>query len=162
MAPASAGVVVGFDGSPGSEAALRVALREAKARQARLLVVAAWHVPSHYYGSAATQAARAALADELRSALAARLEEAVATLREEAADVEIETRLLEGTAAGALTKEAASADLLVVGSRGLGGLRELLLGSVSHQCAQHAPCPVLIVPAQRPTPSVPARATVQP
>jgi nucleotide-binding universal stress UspA family protein len=45
-----------------------------------------------------------------------------------------------------LTGEAADADLLVVGSRGLGGFRGLLLGSVSHQCAQHAGCPVLVVP----------------
>ena len=70
------------------------------------------------------------------------------TLRDEAGDVEIETRLAEGGAARVLTEEAAGADLLVVGSRGLGGFRELLLGSVSRECAQHAPCPVLIVPAQ--------------
>jgi nucleotide-binding universal stress UspA family protein len=44
-----------------------------------------------------------------------------------------------------LLDEAASADLLVVGSRGLGGFAELLLGSVSHECAQHATCPVVIV-----------------
>jgi nucleotide-binding universal stress UspA family protein len=41
---------------------------------------------------------------------------------------------------------AVGADLLVVGSRGYGGFRGLLLGSVSQQCAQHAPCPVVIIP----------------
>jgi nucleotide-binding universal stress UspA family protein len=140
-------VVAGFDGSPGGEAALRVALREAKLRQARLLVVGAWQVPAYYYGSAAAPSARAALAEEARRELTTRIEEAVAALRDEAGDVAIETRLAEGGAASVLTKEAAGADLLVVGSRGLGGFRELLLGSVSHQCAQHASCPVLIVPA---------------
>jgi nucleotide-binding universal stress UspA family protein len=141
-------VVAGFDGSQGSEAALRVALREAKLRQARLLVVAAWHVPTYYYGSAAAPSAGLALAEDMRKALTEKLEDAVAALRAEAGELEIETRLVQGPAASALTKEAAGAELLVVGSRGLGGFRELLLGSVSHQCAQHASCPVLIVPAQ--------------
>ena len=45
----------------------------------------------------------------------------------------------------ALTTAARDADLLVVGSRGLGGFTGLLLGSVSTQCAQHAPCPVVII-----------------
>jgi nucleotide-binding universal stress UspA family protein len=41
-------------------------------------------------------------------------------------------------------------DLIVVGSRGIGGFPELLLGSTSHQLAQHASCPVLIVPPEAP------------
>jgi nucleotide-binding universal stress UspA family protein len=141
-------VVVGFDGSQGSEAALRVALREAQLRQARLLVVGAWHMPTYYYGSAAAPSVRAALAEDVRRELTTRMEEAAAGLREDARDVEIETRLAEGGAASVLTKQAADADLLVVGSRGLGGFRELLLGSLSHECVQHASCPVLIVSAQ--------------
>jgi nucleotide-binding universal stress UspA family protein len=44
-----------------------------------------------------------------------------------------------------LLDESKDADLLVVGSRGMGGFRELLLGSVSQQCAHHATCPVVIV-----------------
>jgi nucleotide-binding universal stress UspA family protein len=142
-------VVAGFDGSQASEAALHVALREARLRGARLLVVSAWHVPTYYYGSRAAPSAGLALAEEVRKELETKLEEAVAGLRAEAGEVELETRLVEGGAASVLTEEAAEADLLVVGSRGLGGFRELLLGSVSHQCAQHASCPVLIVPVSR-------------
>jgi nucleotide-binding universal stress UspA family protein len=148
MAPASALVVAGFDGSPSSEAALRVALCEAKLRQARLLVVSAWHAPTRYYGSAAAPSASRALAEDTRKELATKLEAAVAALREEADGTAIETRLVEGAAASVLADEAADADLLVVGSRGFGGFRELLLGSVGRQCAQHAPCPVLVVPSQ--------------
>jgi nucleotide-binding universal stress UspA family protein len=74
-------------------------------------------------------------------------EELLAEAVSEAAvgDVTIDQRLVEGPAAGALIEEAKGAQLLVVGSRGHGGFTGLLLGSVSQQCAQHAPCPVVIV-----------------
>ena len=141
-------VVVGYDGSQGGEAALQVAAREARLRQASLLIVAAWQARPHYYGSRAAPSAQLRLATDVQKEMGRRLDDAAAQLREKATDLEIEARLLEGPAAQILTREAKGAELLVVGSRGLGGLRELLLGSVSHQCAQHAPCPVLIVPAQ--------------
>jgi nucleotide-binding universal stress UspA family protein len=142
-------VVAGYDGSPGSEAALRVAANEARLRHARLLVVSAWRAPTRYYGTSAAPSANLKLAGDLRTELGRRLREAVERLHEEAAELDIEGRVVEGAAATMLTKEAADADLLVVGSRGLGGFRDLLLGSTSHQCALHASCPVLIVPEQR-------------
>jgi nucleotide-binding universal stress UspA family protein len=63
----------------------------------------------------------------------------------DAGDVEIERRVIEGAAAAVLVEESRGADLLVVGSRGHGGFAQLLLGSVSQQCAHHAECPVVIV-----------------
>jgi nucleotide-binding universal stress UspA family protein len=55
----------------------------------------------------------------------------------------------EGAPARVLLEAASDADLLVIGSRGLGGFRGLLLGSVGQQCTHHAPCPVVIVPHER-------------
>jgi nucleotide-binding universal stress UspA family protein len=62
------------------------------------------------------------------------------------AGVEADALVEEGQAADILIEAAGNADLLVVGSRGHGGFVGLLLGSVSAQCAHHAPCPVVIVP----------------
>ncbi len=141
-------VVVGYDGSQGADAALHVALEEARRRDATLRVVAAWHVPPPLVGTSVAPSSTALLGEEFRLALTEAVDAAVAALREHAAGVEIESVVVEGQPVSVLTGEAAGADLLVVGSRGLGGFRELLLGSVSHQCAQHAACPVLIVPPQ--------------
>jgi nucleotide-binding universal stress UspA family protein len=70
-----------------------------------------------------------------------------ATLREaipDAGDVKLERRVVEGAPAAVLVEDSRDADLLVVGSRGHGGFAQLLLGSVSQQCAHHAKCPVVI------------------
>ena len=61
-----------------------------------------------------------------------------------AADVEAE--VLVGHPGAGLLAIARPQDLLVVGSRGLGGFSRLLLGSVGHEVAHHAPCPTVIVP----------------
>lgn len=66
--------------------------------------------------------------------------------------VEIETVLAEGSPGHALIEASESADLLVVGVRGHGGFRGLMLGSVANQVAHHARCPVVIVPRPSPAP----------
>ncbi|WP_328908378.1 universal stress protein [Streptomyces sp. NBC_00234] len=53
--------------------------------------------------------------------------------------------LVRGNPAQALVDAAEGADMLVVGSRGRGGFRRALLGSVSQQAALHAPCPTVII-----------------
>jgi nucleotide-binding universal stress UspA family protein len=59
-----------------------------------------------------------------------------------------EVLTVRGRKSGQLRSTPVGADMLEVGSRGLGGFRGLLLGSVIQQCAQHAQCPVVIVPAE--------------
>jgi nucleotide-binding universal stress UspA family protein len=139
-------IVVGIDHSAGAKAALQFALEEARLRQATLRVVHAWQFG--YIGATGLEGALPAVGGELedfRQGAEAALEE---TLRDVGADndgVAIERRVDQGTAAAVLVEESRGADLLVVGSRGHGGFAQLLLGSVSQQCAQHAFCPVVIV-----------------
>jgi nucleotide-binding universal stress UspA family protein len=138
-------IVVGVDGSEGALDALRYAVREAKRKGARLRVVAVWHVPPAAYGGVGfvpPYDPRVAFKD----GVAESLDRAVESLGEEADGIEVERVLVEGHAAKVLLDAAREADLLVVGSRGLGGFTGLLLGSVSQECAHHAPCPIVIVP----------------
>jgi nucleotide-binding universal stress UspA family protein len=85
-----------------------------------------------------------------------RLERASSELGEEH-EIELERVVAEGSAAQVLIHAVAETDLLVVGRRGHGSFTNLLIGSVSQQCAQHASCPVVIVrgrpaqPVSRPT-----------
>jgi nucleotide-binding universal stress UspA family protein len=142
-------IVVGVDGSAGSEAALRWAIDEARLRDAVVEVVNAWSYP--YVGEAAGMAAfsvdgvelERAATDLVRSMLEARPAPSPGER-----EVEVEPRVVRGDAAGALLRVAKEdgADLLVVGSRGRGGFTGLMLGSVSQQCVHHAPCPVVVVP----------------
>jgi nucleotide-binding universal stress UspA family protein len=139
-------VVAGVDGSDTAKKAVRWAAREAKLRGSKLELVSAWEIP--VYGFAYDQG-YAAMSEEMLKGLVDNAEEylaaAVTEARSEALEVEIETITVEGQAANVLVDVSKGADLLVIGSRGLGGFRELVLGSVSQQCAQHSTCPVVIV-----------------
>ena len=139
-------IVVGVDGSPASLEALRWALAEAAARGARLRAVHAW---SHPFVTSPLGAVVPALDPgtlaELAGVARGRLEEALAAAGAAASGVQVEPDAVEGGPAEVLLDAAQSAELLVVGSRGLGGFEGLLLGSVSRRCSQHASCPVVIV-----------------
>ena len=137
-------IVVGIDGSEGSAHALRFALEEARARAATVRAVSAWHLPVGFLeGGWATDPVSLGDFEKLaRSTLERVLEEAGTA----DSGVEVVPVVREGQPADVLLDEARQAEMLVIGSRGLGGFRGMLLGSVSQQCAQHAPCPVVIVP----------------
>jgi nucleotide-binding universal stress UspA family protein len=142
-------IVVGVDHSPGAKAALVFAEEEARLRGATLRAVHAWQYG--YIGYTGLEGAMPALGGDIGE-LRAAAESALATSVREAlprSDVEIEQRAIQGAPGGVLVDESRDADLLVVGSRGHGGFAQLLLGSVSQQCAHHAECPVAIVRARR-------------
>jgi osmotically inducible protein OsmC len=139
-------IVVGVDGSEEARLATHWAAREARLRGAKLELVSAWEVPSFAYGYASEFVATAGdLAKDLEKVTEDQLEVALEDVRTEEADADVEARAVEGQAARMLLEASRDADLLVVGSRGRGGFRELLLGSVSQACARHATCPVVIV-----------------
>jgi nucleotide-binding universal stress UspA family protein len=131
-------VVVGVDGSEGSRHALRWAAEEARLRGARLRAVHVWS-----YLDQAGEAFDPSYGDDDARRF---LDETVAGLGDEAVGLDIERAAVCDLPARGLLDSAGDADLLVVGARGMGGFRGLLLGSVSQQVAQHAPCPVVIVP----------------
>jgi nucleotide-binding universal stress UspA family protein len=135
-------IVAGVDGSEPSVRALRWAIEDARTRGAAVQAVHAWDVP--YSLSFA-----AAAVDWPAFERAARqlLDHAVDTALGELTEVPVDRVLASGSAADVLLGAAKGADLVVVGSRGVGGFRGLLLGSVSQQVAHHAPCPVVVVPA---------------
>jgi nucleotide-binding universal stress UspA family protein len=141
------GIVVGVDGSEASKAALRFALEEARLRQSSLRVIYAW---KHAVGGLYTHPTGAP-GRRPPSPPKSRAQKEQEWLRGfvrtvvPRADVEMTESAVEGDPVPALLEAAKEAELLVVGSRGQGGFAGLLLGSVSQQCAQHAPCPVVIV-----------------
>ncbi len=136
-------IVVGVDGSEGAVKALRYALREARAKGSKVRAVSAWHLPATAYAGGYAPPFQP---ESFSAAARIALESALRSTAEEAEGVEVEQVMRAGQAVHVLLEEARGADLLVVGSRGLGGFRGMMLGSVSQGCAQHAPCPLLIVP----------------
>jgi nucleotide-binding universal stress UspA family protein len=138
-------IVVGYDGTKGARRAVEFAAAEAAAHDARLRIVTVWNrdVPGV---AALSPIAMPADVDDRRKIAADRLDEAEELARAIAPEVEIDRESLEGSPAAHLVAATANARLLVVGTRGYHGARELVLGSVSHQCVVRAKCPVLVVP----------------
>jgi nucleotide-binding universal stress UspA family protein len=139
-------IVVGVDGSPGADAALEWACDEAELHGAALDVVMAMAEVGPWRPGEPVDAitAKDPLYQEPRLEAERVLGRALSRMR--AAGLDVETTVVEDAPARALTRQAAGADLLVVGKRGRGGFVGLLLGSVSQHCVQHAPCPVVVVP----------------
>jgi nucleotide-binding universal stress UspA family protein len=137
-------IVVGIDGSPEADEALRFALDEARLRGARLRVVTAW---SFNYAEPAV----AAIAELSGGALATLESARERVVGPDADGPEIELKAVEGSPAGVILAESGDADMIVVGSRGHGGFASLLLGSCSDQLVHHADVPVVVVrPSPRP------------
>ncbi|MGW5398034.1 universal stress protein [Streptomyces sp. NPDC003952] len=137
-------VVVGVDGSPASYEALRWGLRYARLIAGTVDAVAAYNVPDAAVDWSAPAGSAEVNEAEARQALSDEVQKAHLL----DGDVPIDRHVVWGNAAEALIEASAGAELLVVGSRGLGAFTGLVLGSVSRRCASHAACPVVIVRPQ--------------
>jgi len=135
-------VVVGVDGSEAGQAAIDWALAHVSAGD-EIELVSAWNVQV----LGALEVPYAGLAD-FEAETSAMLERIVTETADKAkaAGVTVTTSLHQGHPGGVLIAASGDADLLVVGSRGLGGFRGLLLGSVSTYVVHHARSPVVVVP----------------
>jgi len=133
-------ILVGFDGSEQSAAAVRWAARAASRRQEPVQVLAAVPVPV-VYGSEFLPAT----AIQEISAEAAELAEAGARLAREAGASEVESKGVSANPASSLVEASAAASLVVVGNRGHHQLVETMLGSVGHAVSAHAACPAVVV-----------------
>ncbi|MFF5211074.1 universal stress protein [Streptosporangium sp. NPDC000396] len=138
------GVVVGYDGSDFSMQALEWAMDEAELRKLPLTVVHAWRWP---YGEADDEAKL-----HLRKAAEHVLYHGADCARSCSTITDVATDLYEGAAAERLVALSAHAELIVVGSRGMGTLARTVLGSVADYVAAHARCPVIIVRGPGPIP----------
>jgi len=137
-------IVAGVDGSPSSVSALRWAIRQAGLSGSSVDAVIAWHQPAAAagFGWAPADVDQDFSFEELAGKT---LTEAISDTHDPAGDVGVRALVMEGNPAQVLLAAAASADLLVVGSRGHGGFAEALLGSVSQHCVHRATCPVVVI-----------------
>ena len=131
-------IVVGVDGSEESVTALRRGIRIANALNASVEAVTSWRLPATYGNMGEVEYsplddAEAILSGAAKSVFGAKNPQWFT----------VATR--EGNAADVLIEQSRGAEMLIVGSRGHGGLAGVLLGSVSAMCAEHAHCPVLII-----------------
>ena len=131
------GIIVGVDGSSHSRLALQWALSEAAARHAPLTVLSARH------DRAVTCTAGDLTQDQVAEEVQELVDQAVSSQSGPAPPVTVQ--VIPGSPAAELLGAGYYADLLVVGSRGSGGLGQLGVGSVSSQVACDAPCPVVII-----------------
>lgn len=134
-------IVVGVDDSSHGRAALAWAYAQAKLRGANLEIVHAWDYP--YQGPRTSVTVPK---DLMQLDAAEELEAVVRDLVVDESDgVAVHAGLVEGGAAEVLINASNDAELVVVGSRGRGGLASKLLGSTSHAVVQYANCPVVVI-----------------
>ncbi|MDC4232195.1 universal stress protein [Actinomyces sp. B33] len=137
-------IVVGVDGSDVPSSALRRAIDEAQTWDARLTAVSAIPIQTGATMVAwmPTGADHAGLLRDVRKGMGAAIDEALAGRR-----IDVARHALDGTPSSLLVEFSTAVDLVVVGTRGRGGLAGVLLGSTSQTVISHSTCPVMVVPS---------------
>ncbi|HET7139129.1 MAG TPA: universal stress protein [Arthrobacter sp.] len=141
------GILVGVDGSEESTQAVAFAAAEADREGQELTVLYAFSGPNRWIRAGLPSSSLAELVVQEEQIV---LSETVAGLREDYPDLAVHPVLeTDMEPAEALVKAAANATMLVVGSRGRGGFKRLLLGSTAHAVLTELPCPTVITPIRR-------------
>jgi len=136
-------IVVGVDGSPAAQRALRWALAEARRRKESILAVTAWRWDALEDIDTISSAA----ADEAAAMLSRQIDAVPASER---VAVPIVKQVREGRPGEVLTAAARDAELLVIGSHGHSHRLQLMLGSTAEECVRNASCPVVVLPPKQP------------
>lgn len=139
-------ILVPVDFSDHTPSLLEWAAHLAEEHASRVLLLHAYHLPVEFQ-----QLEGAYLPADFWASVKAEAQEQLGRLAAElrARDIEVETIVCEGYAATVIVEEAdrRNADLIVIGTRGLSGLKHMLLGSIAERVVQKAHCPVLTVKA---------------
>ncbi len=141
------GIIVGVDGSGHSQRALAWAMHEAAIRHVPLTVLTVHEAVRGYYSGMAVYPDDAVRTEEARQLAQAETDKVLAGLGEPR-PASVTVKAVHGFPAEELINAGKDADMIVLGSRGAGGFTRLMMGSVAGQVAQHALCPVLIVPPE--------------
>ena len=139
-------VIVGVDGSDHSRRALEWAVGEAAVHHAPLTVLTATQPVTGHWGGPMVYLGGRAPTEQARKETQEQTDRALEKAGPGSRPPSVAVLVVVGPPAEALLKAAAEADMLVVGARGSGGFKRLLMGSVSTQVSHHARCPVVIVP----------------
>jgi nucleotide-binding universal stress UspA family protein len=141
------GIIVGVDGSGHSQRALAWAMHEAAIRHVPLTVLTVHEAVRGYYSGMAIYPDDPARTEDARAAAQAETDKVLAGLDGPHPE-SITVKAVHGFPVEELINAGKDADMIVVGSRGAGGFTQLMMGSVAGQVAQHAYCPVLLVPPE--------------
>jgi nucleotide-binding universal stress UspA family protein len=142
------GIIVGIDGSSHSRRALDWAINEAVIRRAPLTVLTVQQVMRSFWAGPMIHPEDAELAEHARKIAKDETDDAVSKFAEDARPSEVTVLAVPGLPAEAILDVARDADMIVVGSRGAGGFKKLLMGSVASQVTHHAHVPVVVIPAE--------------
>jgi len=142
------GIIVGIDGSGDSRRALDWAVREAAIRHAPLTVLTVQQVMASFWAGPVIYPADAELAEHARKIAQDETDDALGKLAADTRPPEVTVLGVPGIPAEKILGAARDADMIVVGSRGAGGFKKLLMGSVASHVTLHAHCPVVVIPAE--------------
>ena len=140
------GIIAGVDGSGHSQRALVRAIKEAASHHEPLTVITVHQAVVGFGGGPVTYPEDPIETERAREAAQAETDKALAEADERPESVTVTA--VHGFPAEVLIEASRNADMVVLGSRGVGGFGRLMVGSVTSQVAHHAACPVLIVPPE--------------